>query len=44
MWKRLCLESCYMCLQNGKYLASDIDKIICHEIIDTEEPNFNEKI
>ena len=30
--------------ENGKYLASGMDKIICDEIINTEETNFNDKI
>ena len=29
---------------NGNYLASIADKIICDEIIDMKETNFNEKI
>ena len=29
--------------ENGKYLASIMDKIICDEIIDVKEKNFNEK-
>ena len=29
--------------ENGKYLASIMDKIICDEIIDVKETNFNEK-
>ena len=29
--------------ENGKYLACIIDKIICDEIIDLKETNFNEK-
>ena len=30
--------------ENGKYLPSIVDKIICDEIIDVKETNFNEKI
>ena len=30
--------------ENGKYLASIMDKIICDEIIDVKETNFNEKM
>ena len=30
--------------ENGKCLASTNDKIICDEIIDVKETNFNEKI
>ena len=30
--------------KNGKYLASNVDKIVCDEVIGTEETNFNEKI
>ena len=29
--------------ENRKYLASIMDKIICDEIIDVKETNFNEK-
>ena len=29
--------------ENGKYLASIMDKIICDEIVDVKEKNFNEK-
>ena len=29
--------------KNGKYLANFVDKIICDEIIDVKETNFNEK-
>ena len=29
--------------ENGKYLASIMDEIICDEIINTEETNFNGK-
>ena len=29
--------------ENGKYLASITDKIICDELIDVKETNFNEK-
>ena len=29
--------------ENGKYFASIIDKIICDEITDVKETNFNEK-
>ena len=29
--------------ENQKYLASIVDKIICDEIIDVKETNFNEK-
>ena len=29
--------------ENGKYLANIMDKIICDEIIDVKETNFNEK-
>ena len=29
--------------ENGKYFASIMDKIICDEIIDTKETNFDEK-
>ena len=29
--------------ENGKYLASIMDKIICDEIVDVKETNFNEK-
>ena len=29
--------------ENGEYLASDMDKIICDEIIDVKETNFNEQ-
>ena len=29
--------------ENGKYLASVMDKVICNEIIDVKETNFNEK-
>ena len=29
---------------NGKYSVSIMDKIICDEIIDVKETNFNEKI
>ena len=30
--------------ENGKYVASITDEIICDEIIDVEETNFNKKI
>ena len=39
----MCLESCYINCENGKYLASIMDEIICDEIIDVEETNFNKK-
>ena len=42
MWKRLCLKPA-TCCENGKYLASIMDKIICYEIIDIKEKNLNEK-
>ena len=29
--------------ENGKYLASIMDEIICDEVIDVEETNFNRK-
>ena len=29
--------------ENGKYLASIMDKIICDEIMDVKETNFNER-
>ena len=29
--------------ENGKYLASIMDKTICDEFIDVKETNFNEK-
>ena len=29
--------------KNGKYLTNFVDKIICDEIIDVKETNFNEK-
>ena len=29
--------------ENGKYLASIMDKIICDKMINTEETNFNQK-
>ena len=29
--------------ENGKYLASIMDKIICDEIINPKKTNFNEK-
>ena len=29
--------------ENGKYLASIMDKTICDEVIDVKEMNFNEK-
>ena len=29
--------------ENGKYLASIMDKTVCDEIIDVKETNFNEK-
>ena len=31
------------CCENGKYLASIMDKIICYEIIGIKEKNLNEK-
>ena len=30
--------------KNGKYLGSNMDKIVCDEVIDTGETIFNEKI
>ena len=30
--------------ENGKYLASIMDRIICDEIMDVKETNFKEKI
>ena len=46
MWKRLCLESCYLCnSENGQYLASimDYSVITCAEIIEKTVPtNLNE--
>ena len=43
MWKRLCLESCLCNCENGKYLASLMDKIICDESIDIKDKSFNNK-
>ena len=48
MWKRLC-EKDYVwnpttCnCENGKYLASIMDKITCDKIIGVEETNFDKK-
>ena len=41
MWKRLCLESCFN--ENGEYLASIMDQIICDQIMDVKETNFDKK-
>ena len=49
-WKKLdvcekdCIWNSSACnCENGKYLASVMNKIICDEIIDIKETNFNEK-
>ena len=45
MWKNYVWNLSTCNCENGKYLASIMDDsaIICDEIIDVKEPNFNKK-